>query len=201
MKTSKLLIALLLTSSSVFAEDGKFYIGASGGKSYVDGKISALTGTANEDDDDTAWKIYTGYQWDNNFGIELHYADLGDYALSGNNGDTFVDATGTTFTFIANGVKLTEEVISYGASLTYSVPLMDTGFFVPLKVGFHHWDIDYADDLTGSGEDDNDLTYGVGLAYEFNENFAIRAEYERFQLDSDDIDDIDLVTAGLTVSF
>ena len=52
MNISKLFIALLLTSSSVFAEDGKFYIGASGGRADIETGVSGTTGTANLDEED-----------------------------------------------------------------------------------------------------------------------------------------------------
>ena len=201
MNTSKLFIALLLTSSYVFAEDGKFYIGASGGQADYDSKITGLTGTSKLDEEDTAWKIYTGYRWENNFGLEIQYADFGEVSISGNNGDQFTDGKGTALVFAINNAKIYSEVKSYGIAASYSFPLHEN-FSLFGKAGIHRWDLETADNASGSYPDEDGTEPFGGLGAEFSyENFALRVEYERYKIDSDDIDDIDFASAGLTVSF
>jgi opacity protein-like surface antigen len=49
-----------------------------------------------------------------------------------------------------------------------------------------------------TGDDSYQPLYGVGVSYALVDNFKLRAEWERFDLD--DIN-IDLMTAGFTVAF
>ena len=52
--------------------------------------------------------------------------------------------------------------------------------------------------VPGSAKNDgNDFTYGVGVAYNFTPNLALRAEWERFKA----VDDIDLLSVGVAVKF
>jgi OOP family OmpA-OmpF porin len=39
-----------------------------------------------------------------------------------------------------------------------------------------------------AGENDTDAFFGLGATYEFTEQWAVRGEYDRFQLDDTDID-------------
>ncbi|MDC1281181.1 porin family protein [Methylophilaceae bacterium] len=199
MKFQPFIAALLFAlTTQVYAEGG--YVGISGGKLNTESSITGLTGTAslNEDEDDTGYKLFAGYRASNNFGVELHYADLGEASISGNNGDTFISA-GDTYTFIVDGAKIAQETKSYGVAATYALPLNDN-FSLLGKIGFHRWD---AESSEGSSfdEDGTEPFYGIGASYQVNENVAIQAEFERFQIDSIDIDDIDLLSVGLAFHF
>ena len=52
-----------------------------------------------------------------------------------------------------------------------------------------------------SGEDDYQFNYGVGVSYALLDNLNFRAEWERFEMDVDNIDHIDLLTAGVAMKF
>ncbi len=195
-------VSLLLMSPSLFAEDGKFYIGASGGKADIETGVSGTTGTANLDEDDTGWKVYGGYKWENNFGIEFNYADFGEASLSGNNGDTFVFA-GDTYAFTANGVNIDLEGTTFGLGLTYSLPVIEDTFYIDAKVGAHRWDADMTVSADSAGsvslsDDGTDPFYGLGLTYQITKEVAARVEFERYEFDEDDVD---YASAGLTFSF
>ena len=58
------------------------------------------------------------------------------------------------------------------------------------KAGYQRWDLDTAiPGLTGTADDNgNDLTYGVGLQYRFNDTVALRGEYSRFEFEDLDAD-------------
>ena len=203
MNTSKFLLgSLLVFSASVFAEEGKFYVGASGGKADIETGVSGTTGTANLDEDDTGWKVYAGYKWDNNFGLEFNYANFGEASLSGNNGDQFV-LDGATYEFTANGVNIDLEGTTFGLALTYSLPVIDDTFFIDAKVGAHSWDADMtvSADAAGSvklSDSGTDPFYGLGLTYQITEEFGAKVEFERYEFDKDDVD---YISAGLTFSF
>ncbi|EAV46766.1 OmpA/MotB [Methylophilales bacterium HTCC2181] len=197
MKFQPFIAALLFAlTTQVYAEG--VYVGIAGGKLNTETSVTGLTGTAslNEDEDDTGYKLFAGYRASNNFGVELHYADLGEASLSGNIGDTFI-SNGVTYGFTANGVKIVQETKSYGAAATYALPLNDS-FSLLGKIGFHRWDIE---DSQGFDEDGTEPFYGIGASYQVNENVAIQAEFERFQIDSIDVDDIDLLSVGLAFHF
>ena len=200
MKFQPFIVALLFAlTTQVYAEGG--YVGIAGGMLNSESSVTGLIGTASldEDEDDTGYKLFAGYRASNNFGVELHYADLGEISLSGNNGDTFTRGNGAAYQFTANGVKIVQETKSYGVAATYALPLNDN-FSLLGKIGFHRWDIENS---LGSSLDDDGTEpfYGIGASYQVNENVAIQAEFERFQIDSDDIDDIDLLSVGLAFHF
>ena len=48
-------------------------------------------------------------------------------------------------------------------------------------------------------DDDTEFAYGAGVRLRLMENFAINAEYEKF--DTDVVGDLDLITLGATYSF
>ena len=199
MKFQPFIAALLFAlTTQVYAEGG--YVGIAGGKLNAESSVTGLTGTAslNEDEDDTGYKLFAGYRASNNFGVELHYADLGEASLSGNNGDTFISA-GDTYTFTVDGAKIVQETKSYGVAATYALPLNDS-FSLLGKIGFHRWDIENSEG-SSFDEDGTEPFYGIGASYQVNENVAIQAEFERFQIDSIDIDDIDLLSVGLAFHF
>jgi len=59
-----------------------------------------------------------------------------------------------------------------------------------------------ANPIAKSGTDRGvDLYYGLGVSYDLLDNLALRAEWERFKVDTLHIDHIDLVTAGVSMRF
>ena len=152
MKFHPFIVALLFAlTTQVYAEGG--YAGIAGGMLNSESSVTGLIGTASldEDEDDTGYKLFAGYRASNNFGVELHYADLGEISLSGNNGDTFTRGNGAAYQFTANGVKIVQETKSYGVAATYALPLNDN-FSLLGKIGFHRWDIENS---LGSSLDDD----------------------------------------------
>ena len=198
MKLQSLLIALMLALTTQVHAEG-MYVGLSGGQADYDTAVTQLTGTAQLDDEDTAYKLFAGYRASNNFGVEFHYADLGEVSLSGNTGDTFIRGNGSAYAFTVNGGKVAQEAKSYGVAATYALPLNDS-FSLLGKIGFHRWDIENS---SGSSfdEDGTEPFYGIGASYQVNDNIALQAEFERLQIDSIDVDDIDLLSVGLAFHF
>lgn len=157
------------------AESG-FYLGGSLGSANLD----FSTVDVNFDDDDTAYKIFAGY----NFGIiplidiaiEGSYVDFGE-ASSVQIGDTNVGVTGWDAFGLA-GFKLG--------------PI---GLFG--KVGFIAWDSEsdvLQDQLNDSG---SDPAYGIGARFQIG-SLSVRAEYEWFDID---IADIEYVSVGASWTF
>lgn len=174
MKKSKILSRTLLAAvlgAAAFgaqaAEAPGFYIGAGAGQSFVD--------EGDYDDEDTAFSVFGGYQFNRYFGLETGYVDFGE-----------LEPTGAGRSLEANSVYLTA---------VGTVPFTEN-FSGYAKAGFQRWDLDTT--IPGLADDDSgsDPTYGLGLQYRFNDRFALRGEYSRFE-----VEDIDLDLAQLQVRF
>lgn len=185
----KSLFAALIASSlclPAFAADNGFYIGGSVGRSDYGvgaGDIGMTAGSV--DDTDTGYKVFAGYNFTRNFGIEAAYVDLGDLTFSGNVGATPVSGSA--------------DVQGFNISAVLTAPI-DDRFSVFGKLGAFVWDADFAANSaavrwTGSGSS-TDFSAGLGAAYSFNKNLSLRAEYEYF----DDVD-ANLWTVGLAYKF
>lgn len=124
-----------------------------------------------DDDNDNVWKGFVGYEFNPYFAAELFYADLGRTRLEGNN-DANTDL----------------ESDAYGANLVGQLPI--TSWFTAFaKAGLAKWETDVDGNLGGlnvdlDDKDGTDPVYGLGAQFNFAP-FMIRAEYERYDFDSD----------------
>ena len=128
-----------------------FYAGASVGQSKVD-----CGGLSNCDDKDTAYRIFGGYKFHPNIGVEGGYAPLGN-------------AEGS-------GLKLESnawDIVGVG-----SWPLGNS-FSILGKLGFYNAEVK-ASGLVSGKKTTTDLTYGVGGQYDFNRNLGLRLEWNRY---------------------
>ncbi len=187
------ILAILCCTQVQASEGGGFYLGGSVGQSETD-IISGTTGTAKFDDGDTGFKIFGGFEINEIFSVEGQYANFGEASLKGNNGDTFTDDDGV-WTINVNNFRATYEGTSYGLSVIGKVPI--PGFVKPFgRVGFHIWDVDVsASSPLGKGtasEDGTDIFFGGGIEATVFDDWLIRAEYERYDFDGDDVDFISI---------
>jgi hypothetical protein len=201
-----LVVAGLYIQTSPVSADGdnfslnpKLYLGVGAGFMTHDTGISGTTGTANLDEEDTAFKGYAGVKLNKIIGLEAFYANLGEVSLSGNNGDTFV-SEGTTFQFIRTG-EITIEAESYGLGAVVFIP---TGiqFYPFFKVGVHAWEAE-ATETSSAGnasltEDGTDVFFGAGFEWKLADKIGLRAEFERFDFDGEKVD---FFSGGLTIFF
>ena len=81
--TAVLVLSGLLAASQASAQG--FYIGGSVGQSNFDDSnaIPDLITSGNVDSKDTGYKIFGGYQFNQHFGLELAWVDLGKASYSG----------------------------------------------------------------------------------------------------------------------
>ena len=160
---SRTLLAVLVGASAFGAQaaDKGFHVGAGVGQSLVD--------EAGYDDEDTAFSVFGGYQFNRWFGLEGGYADLGKLETSGIGRD--IEASSVYLTAVG------------------TVPFTDT-FSGYAKAGFQRWDLDTAlPGVTGTTDDNGtDPVYGVGLQYRLNDKVALRGEYSRFEVEDADLD-------------
>ncbi|TDX30934.1 opacity protein-like surface antigen [Modicisalibacter xianhensis] len=166
-------------SSAMAAPKGQgLYLGAGTGFSSlkndsdeVDDFIESGSEDFDIDDDDNSFKGFVGYEFNPYFATELFYADLGKTRLEGN------DVASTDL-----------ESDAYGLSVVGQLPI--TSWFTAFaKAGIAKWETDVDGnlgnaDLDLEDQDGTDPVYGVGAQLNFNPVF-VRAEYERYDFDSD----------------
>lgn len=190
----------LLLSTSIMADENKWYMGANIGQNKADSGIDA--GTASLDEKDTAWKVYGGYNFSQYFALEMFYADLGEMSLKGNNGDTF-SLGGTSYSFIANNASVVTDAQSFGLNVVGSYPLHK--YFEPFaKIGLHRYDIEST--VSGSNlsttsvsDDGTDIIYGLGFKIPVGKKVSFVAEWERFEFNEDR--ESDFLSMGLIYKF
>lgn len=149
-----------------------WYIGGGLGMSQLTPDGGDLWGV----DDDKAFskKVYAGFNIGRDFGLEAFWNDLGEATVKHNK----------------TGEEGSVKYSSYGANLVYHVPSYMGSIHPIAKLGVAKVD------TKGSGVDVNqknkfDVMLGVGAEMELNEGFRIRAEYERFD------EDINQLSIGL----
>lgn len=191
--------ALALSGSGALAQavETGWYIGASLGQTKADVDCS---GTITCDDKDSGWKIFGGYQINRNFAIELGYSDLGAVTAST---PSFV-----FFPLVVPAASLKIEAKAWELVAVGSLPLADR-FSVFGKAGFYRADTDVRVDFgalgsTTESDSNTDLTFGVGLRYDFTRNFGVRAEWQLYSAVAagfDEESDVDVMSVGLVWRF
>ena len=89
----------------------------------------------------------------------------------------------------------------YGLAAVFFIPVTDK--FSPfVKAGFQVWDLE-ADVTSSAGnatlsDDGTDPFFGVGFEATVAEGFKLRAEYELYDFDGDDVE---FLSAGLTIAY
>jgi hypothetical protein len=176
-------VSVLLLSGPAMADSG-LYVGGSVGNStlQVDFVDPIGGGSLTFDENDFSWKVFGGYMFDLpviNLGVEAGFRDLG-------------------------GPSATLAAETYGIDVTawdaYGVAGFDLGpVNVFGKLGFVSWDADLTVAGFDVGSDDGtDTAYGIGASISLG-SFAIRAEYEMF--DVSDVEDLYMLSAGFVYTF
>jgi OOP family OmpA-OmpF porin len=141
------------------------------------------------DEDDTGFKVFGGYQFNQYFAAELSYADFG------NPDDSFGQAK----------LEIEAEQVSAAAVGTYA---FNEYFGVMGRLGLSY--VDASERISFAGTtvldfDDNttDFSYGIGLWAAPMKNFLLRLEYEKTRAGLDDFasDDVDLSLLSLSTVY
>jgi OmpA-OmpF porin, OOP family len=174
------LVALSLLGGAAVHADSQpgFYAGASVGKAKVEDDGFGF------DADDTAFKVFGGYSFNQYFGVEASYFD-------GGKADDRVGLFGTT-------AKVEADITGFNLSAVGRLPLGEA-FSLFAKVGYASYDLDVTAsagtirDTVDAG--DEDLSYGVGAAFNLGESFELRAEYEAVDVSGGDFNVISIGAA------
>jgi OOP family OmpA-OmpF porin len=139
-----------------------------------------------EDDNDTAWKLFGGYQFHRNFSVEGGYFDLGRY-------DYGYTAPGGAGNSRYQGLNL---------DLVGSVPFSDRfSAFARLGAAWTRARSEFG----GSSQTERDWgpKVGLGLEYALTQQLAVRGEWERYRVRDAfrGRGDIDVASIGLVYRF
>ncbi|MDZ4200839.1 MAG: OmpA family protein [Gallionella sp.] len=186
------------------AEDAGWYLGGNAGQSRAkidDARItSSLLGAGStvtsiqDDNRDTGYKIFAGYQLNENFAVEAGYFELGRFGYTAT-----VTPPGTlTGQIRLNGVNI-DAVGILPLSEQFSV--------------FGRFGVNYAqarDNFVSTGlvlppinpnpsKREANYKYSVGLQYNLNESLGLRAEVERYRINDavGNRGDVDLISLGI----
>ncbi len=195
-----LIFAFTATPVAFAADEKGWYLGAGYGQSEASvdtAKTSSiLTGSGytsastTADETDTGWKLFGGYQFTRNWGVEFAYVDLGKATVNSRG-----TVAGVTDVYRSEATAKGWSLAGVG-----TVMVSDTfGLFG--KLGAFRWDLDTKCSLvtnaTGTGTcaattgpgagpanrsaSGTDLTYGVGLKYNLTKQASLRVEWEQFK--------------------
>ena len=148
--------------------------------------VNATVSGSTFDDKDTAFKVFGGYRFNPWLALELNYADLGESRL--------VTSILTSNPVATGSAAMDRRISGFGADVVVSAPFGEQ-FSVFGRVGAvraqleAHTALSGAIVFTNGSPNDRERTvtldetvgrYGVGADWTFNQNFALRIEYERW---------------------
>jgi OmpA-OmpF porin, OOP family len=158
------MIAALLVAVPATAQNlGGFYIGGGLGQSDAKDACDGISGPGVScDGEDTAWRLFGGYQLNTNLALELAYTDLGEASATVPGGSASAEATALELSALGM-LPLAERFSLYG------------------KAGIYRGEIDASSSIGGSASEDNtDLTLGAGVQFDMTRNIALRGEWQRY---------------------
>ncbi len=179
----------------------------------LSGTISV--GGVRTDETDTGFKLFGGYNFNENFGLEVFYADFGDISQDITADIDVTDGVNTLAGNLALGAEL--ETDGIGVSLLGRYPFSDA-FNIFGKLGVFTYQVDaditFAFDGTENGipatltisetDDDDSSGYAVGIGgeYRFGNALGLRLEWERYDIEAFDTDiDTDVFSGSVFFRF
>jgi len=180
----KALIAITALSAAVFAAPAmaqmrmpsmsSAYIGGSIGQSKFKGDCAPV----DCDKNDTAFRLFGGYQFNRNIAVELGYADLGKVSVS------------------VPGFSASVEANAWDLSGVFSWPFANQ-FAAFGRLGFARVEAKAGGAFGSASDTKNGLTWGLGAQYDVMRNLGLRAEFQRYKEDSSAADgDVDVLSIG-----
>ena len=179
-RLSKIMCAVVAASGLAAAPSiaATTYVGAKVGVGWLD---SACVSGEKCDDDAIGAGIYSGYNFNDKFGIELSSDFLGDYKTS-------FSKNGTTAAF-------SDPLIAISLTPMYRLAVQQE-FDVFFKAGPAY--------ISHGGEDDVVLSAGIGLEKQLSSDWALRVEYQYFDdFDDNYVQDLNsnLLSVGVSYNF
>ena len=180
----------MLLAQQSFSSELNFYGGLDVGMStsdYIDDQLGDIAKeierelndpdvsfVGKADTSDTAFRLFGGIQLDENWGVQLSYANFGKYTakFEGYHQGNFVD--NESFSFKTHGFYI-------DGVYTHALQNQKTKLFGELGVG--------STELKAEGESDSGFTghIGAGVRYEVNNNIDLEAGIHRYFVKAEDI--------------
>lgn len=181
---SLLLTVLLLPPGVVLSADNGFYVGASSSDVSADYEPNPGQFAHGPEDDGSGFKLIAGLRPLDSLAIEANVVDLGDThaALS----------VACITSPCPSEISFDAQAVSVSAVGLLSLPFVD----LFARAGVARWESERTIFSTQKSEG-TDPTYGAGAQLRFG-SFALRLEYERFELADDAADTVSL---GFTYTF
>jgi OOP family OmpA-OmpF porin len=163
------------------------YVGLSVGEATTD---IGCTGTLLCDRSDTAWKLFGGYLFHPNFGLEASYRDSGRARLSATVG----------------AVTLSDRLRSESVDLYALATAREGALSGFIKAGFATTRARGVATVAGLGSPDTEThtrpAWGLGVGWDFSPTISARVEYERTKVRFGGSDrDVDTWSAGVLTRF
>jgi hypothetical protein len=172
-----LLSACVAAPGAALAADNGFYLGLASSEVSSDYAVSAASSSGAADD--RGLKAIVGFRPLDSFAIEANYVDMGE--------------TNLAVAFPPSTLTIDSEALSVSAVGLIALPFVD----LYGRVGVSRWESEAS--LLGGAQKETgtDPTYGAGAQFRVG-SFALRFEYERFEIEDDSSD---LVSIGFTYTF
>ena len=207
MNATSAVLALMIGSAAVAADDAGWYIGANAGEAratIVESEVrssllaSGFTMTAyDEDERHFGYKVFGGYQFSRFFAMEGGYFDLGKFSFDAD-------------TLPAGSLRGLIDVRGANFDLVGMLPFTDR-FSAFVRGGANYAEVRDTFDATGAvnvlerkrREKETHYKFGGGLQYAFTDSFAMRIEAERYRIDDavGNRADLDLLSLGVLYRF
>lgn len=132
---------------------------------------------------DPGMKFYSGFKANDTFSVELEYKDQMEFGVGNlfTGEELWLDKIDQT--------QLDTKALLLSGQSTFS---LDEGKTIFLRGGLYNWDIKTTDlkftDNLYLNQQGTDIFYSIGTNLDFTESFGIRAEWERFAVDDEDVD-------------
>jgi|SRR5450830_1896049 len=185
MKKNVLFALIAALAAPLAAHAESFYVGGNVGRAEQKVDVDGLSFKEHK----TAYKVYGGYNYTQNFGAEIGYADLRE-----------VEKTG-------NGARIASKPQSLYAAAVGTLPLNDQFALIgKAGVAYNHVKVSAsAPGISASASDNHASPYvSVGAAFLLNKNVSFVAEYEYFgkiAKDGDASIKANLVSVGVRYAF
>lgn len=203
------LVALaVIVSPAALADDSGWYVGGNYGQSeadidderITDALLSAGVTSVSivDDDSDTGFKLFGGYQFNRSFALEAGYFDLGKFG--------FVATTTPVGTLTGDTTKIQGANLDLVWTLHFTDRLSAFGrggaTYVETESSYSATGVVLTAPAGGSKEAAS-YKFGLGLQYDFTERFGLRGEAERYRIDDavGNKGDIDLFSLGFVYRF
>lgn len=170
MRQIAALLVLLAGPVAAWAQDSRGgYMGASIGEAYYRHTCKGAPAGITCNNDDTAWRVFGGYQFKPSSAIELGLHTLGSIAAQGTGPGTVTQTA---------EVRAVDLVYVGSWAMTNRLALIT-------KLGFYFGKLQVDANPAGitrgwESRSTNGITYGLGIGYELTDHADFRLEWQRF---------------------